>query len=270
MKTLRFCAGFLSFSVLFAAALSSDVSAAICSNVLNLPASAARETVVFTIDQTTPAWQPATASFLARTKQSLKAQRVRYVFVTFAALSRDEAPRVVFDFVHEADIPRDQSYDLAVNRLRAYDTCRRNQMEAAWQQITNAVAKLKPEGTGEYSELPYAFRWLISTFAVRTPTTIVALSDGLIHSTDGWSFYSRGNPRVIDATKELRRLQSSALGGVVEGQQLKMVHLSGVGLRSSDSKGFSTPAQQASYESFWKLAFKRWGAGEVRVGLTLH
>jgi hypothetical protein len=222
--------------------------------------------VIGLIDTTTPR-DDRVISLYERLVQAKSHPGSRTVLVSFAALRRGEEPRVIFDAATPANPTEAERYDITVSEQRKADACSQRVRKSLAIALRDATAKLSAHGTGEYSELLYAINWASKWSRSHERIRIVWLTDGLLHSKDGQSFYANQHVRLIQPELELKRALASVERGAV-GRSTEITIL-GVGIQPENAKRYARPAEQLALEAFWRELARSLGFASIHVGMTV-
>ena len=240
--------------------------AASASQCLSAGTGPAADTVIL-IDKTTPKEASAVTAFRRSALAAAQPGR-RVVVAVFAGMARGETPTIRLD-VYVPPVPTaDERFDLPVNLAREADACYRRARSAVVNAVEQAVSELTEDGSGEYSELLYAFHWVAALNQGTRPLRLVVFSDGWLHSADGSTFYSSGSPRQINPEAELKRAQSW-LTRPERVHRDSEVALLGAGAQPLKSARHVNPALQIALEKFWADYFRATGYRRARVSLAL-
>lgn len=163
---------------------------------------------------------------------------------------------------------------MPIKEARRVQACLHAQTQLVRSALTELLGSMgnQPTSTARYSEVVGALHETLRLSArVGQHGQLFVYSDGLEHSADGLSFYSRRAPRAVTPTVELARIPQALRQSPVEAALRGGVTVTWYGLGAHEKKDAPYGAAAiASWREFWTGLFvQQWGLQQVQVGATV-
>ncbi len=217
------------------------------------------------IDQTVGWNDDLAASILANLNTTLQ-PGTKFVIAAFSAFGQGRYLDVLHTGVIEAPMPPEQVNNTAIGTTKIFDACLADQRRYAINLADTTVQSALQGSTGslQHSDIMSALQAVSAPVAADPAGQKILLlaSDGLENSGTA-SFYSHGDARNIDPTREISRAEAAGLFGNFGAAKIYVI---GGALPPPGAGQYRSPKLLHDLAAFWRLYFARSNAQLVEFG----